>query len=132
MLHFFLFLNFTPKVSIFAGSKNDKPLRIDRENNIIYFDNDEEFYDLCVESFSVNRRVRDQRVRKAGWNFSDWYQSHVNDATKIVILDDDSTILRRGGMVAGRAGITRKINAYRVNLLDPENLELLMAESKEE
>ena len=101
-------------------------MRIDQTNNIIYFDNDQEFYDFCVESFSVNRRVRDQRVRKAGWNFSDWYQGHVNDATKIVILDDGSTILRRGGMVAGRAGITRKINAYRVNPVDSDNPELLL------
>ena len=101
-------------------------MRIDKENNIIYFDNDEEFYDFCVETYSINRRVRDHRVRKAGWDFSDWYQSHVNDATKIVILDSNSTILRRGGMVAGRAGVTRKINAYRVNPLEPENPELLM------
>lgn len=101
-------------------------MRIDQENNIIYFDNDEEFYDLCVESYSVNRRVRDQRVRKTGWDFSYWYQSHINDATKIVILDNDSTILRRGGMVAGRAGITRKINAYRVNPFEPDNPELLL------
>ena len=100
-------------------------MRIDRENNIIYFDNDEEFNDLCVESFSVNRRVRDQRVRKAGWNFSDWYQSHVNEATKIVILDENSTILRRSGMVACHA-VTRKINAYRVNPVVPNNPELLI------
>ena len=92
-------------------------MRIDKENNIIYFDNDEEFYDFCVETYSINRRVRDHRVRKAGWDFSDWYQSNVNEDTKIVILDSDSTILRRGGMVTGRAGITRKINAYRVNPL---------------
>ena len=106
-------------------------MRIDQTNNIIYFDNDQEFCDFCVESYSVNRRVRDQRVRKSGWNFSDWYQSHVNDATKIVILDDGSTILRRGGMVAGRAGVTRKINAYRVNPIEPENPELLMEVGKE-
>ena len=27
-------------------------MRIDQKNNIIYFDNDEEFYDFCVESYS--------------------------------------------------------------------------------
>lgn len=101
-------------------------MRIDQDNNIIYFDNDQEFYDFCVESYSINRRVRDHRVRKSGWDFSDWYQSHVNEATKIVILDENSTILRRRGLVAGRAGITRQINAYRVNPLDPNNPELLM------
>lgn len=101
-------------------------MRIDQTNNIIYFDNDQEFCDFCVESYAVNKRVRDQRVRKAGWNFSYWYQSHINDDTKIVILDNDSTILRRGGMVAGRAGITRKINAYRVNPFEPDNPELLL------
>ena len=95
-------------------------MRIDQTNNIVYFDNDQEFYDFCVESYSVNRRVRDQRVRKASWNFSYWYQSHVNDATKIV------TILRRGGMVAGHAGIPRKINAYRVNPIKPDDPELLL------
>ena len=101
-------------------------MRIDQKNNIIYFDNDEEFYDFCVESYSINRRVRDHRVRKSGWDLSDWYQSHVNEATKIVILDENSTILRRRDLVAGRAGITRQINAYRVNPLDPDNTELLM------
>ena len=101
-------------------------MRIDKENNIIYFDNDEEFYDFCVETYSINRRVRDHRVRKAGWDFSDWYQSNVNEDTKIVILDSDSTILRRGGMVTGRAGITRKINAYRVNPVEPNAPELLI------
>ena len=101
-------------------------MRTDKENDIIYFDNDEEFYDFCVETYSINRRVRDHRVRKAGWDFSDWYQSNVNEDTKIVILDSDSTILRRGGMVTGRAGITRKINAYRVNPVEPDNPELLM------
>ena len=105
-------------------------MRIDQTNNIIYFDNDEEFYDYCVETYSINRRVRDQRVRKAGWDFSDWYQSHVNDATKIVILDDDSTILRRGGMVACHA-VTRKINAYRVNPVEPDDPELLMEVGEE-
>ena len=106
-------------------------MRIDQKNNIIYFDNDEEFYDFCVESYSINRRVRDHRVRKSGWDFSDWYQSHVNEATKIVILDENSTILRRRGLVAGRAGITRQINAYRVNPLDPNNPELLMEVGQE-
>ena len=101
-------------------------MRIDQTNNIIYFDNDDEFYDFCVENYSINRRIRDQRVRRVGWNFSDWYQSNVNEDTKIVILDDKSTILRRRGLVAGRAGITRQINAYRVNPLDPENPELLI------
>ena len=67
-------------------------MRIDKENDIIYFDNDEEFYDFCVETYSINRRVRDHRVRKAGWDFSDWYQSNVNEDTKIVILDSNSTI----------------------------------------
>ena len=50
-------------------------MRTDKENDIIYFDNDEEFYDFCVETYSINRRVRDHRVRKAGWDFSDWYQA---------------------------------------------------------
>ena len=101
-------------------------MRIDEENNIIYFDNDEEFYDFCVESYSINRRVLDHRVRKSGWDFSDWYKSHVNEATKIVILDENSTILRRRGLVAGRAGITRQINAYRVNPVEPDDPDQLM------
>lgn len=100
-------------------------MRTDQANNIIYFDNDEEFYDFCVKTYSINRRVRDHRVRKAGWDFSDWYQSNVDENTKIVILDDNSTILHRGGMVACHT-VTRQINAYRVNPLDPDDPELLM------
>ena len=105
-------------------------MRIDQKNNIIYFDNDEEFYDFCVESYSINRRVRDHRVRKSGWDFTDWYKSHVDENTKIVILDDDSTILRRGGVVSYRT-CNKKINAYRVHPLDPDNPELLMEVGEE-
>ena len=99
-------------------------MRIDEENNIIYFDNDEEFYDFCV-SPDLIVKTSAKGTLYYDMDFTEWYKSHVDEATKIVILDDDSTILRRGGVVTYRT-CNKKINAYRVNLVDPENPELLM------
>lgn len=99
-------------------------MRTDKENNIIYFDNDEEFYDLCVNPEPVIKTGK-SGVKYFDMDFSEWYKVHVDEATKIVILDDDSTILRRGGMVTCRT-CNKRINAYRVNPIEPENPELLM------
>lgn len=99
-------------------------MRIDQANNIIYFDNDEEFYDLCVSPDLVIKTSTKGNLYY-DMDFTEWYKSHVDEATKIVILDDDSTIFHRGGVVTYRT-CNKKINAYRVNPLDPENPELLM------
>lgn len=99
-------------------------MRTDKENNIIYFDNDEEFYDLCVNPEPVIKTGK-SGVKYFDMDFTYWYKSLVDEATKIVILDDKSTILCRGGVVTYRT-CNKKINAYRVNPLDPENPELLM------
>ncbi len=100
-------------------------MRTDKENSIIYFDNDEEFYDLCVSPEPVIKTSTNTSITYFDMDFTVWYKSHVDEATKIVILDDDSTILRRGGVVTYRT-CNKIINAYRVNPLDPENPELLM------
>ena len=99
-------------------------MRIDQENNIVYFDNDEEFFDFCVNTELVIKTSA-KGTLYYDMDFTEWYKSHVGEATKIVILDDDSTILRRGGVVTYRT-CNKKINAYRVNPLDPDDLELLM------
>lgn len=87
-------------------------MNIDEEKNIIYFDNDNEFYDYCVNPDPVVATT-DLGTLHSDWFFTEWYQSHVDEATKIVILDDNSTILRRYGVVAGRGGVCKQINAYR-------------------
>ena len=99
-------------------------MRIDKENNIIYFGGDQEFCDLCVNPEPVIKTGK-SGVKYFDMDFTDWYKSHVDEATKIVILDDDSTILRRGGIVTYRT-CSNKINAYRVNPLDPDDPEMLM------
>lgn len=100
-------------------------MRIDKENNIIYFDNDEEFYDLCVSPELVFKTSSKTGVTYFDMDFAEWYKNDVDEATKIVILDDKSTILRRGGVVTYRTR-SKKINAYCVNLLEPDNPELLI------
>lgn len=99
-------------------------MRIDQENNIIYFDNDEEFYDLCVNPDPVIKTGKSV-IKCFDMDFTDWYKSHVDEATKIVILDSHSEILHHGGVVTYRT-CNKKINAYRVNPLDPDDPELLM------
>ena len=103
-------------------------MRIDQENNIIYFDNDKEFYDLCVNPESVIKTGK-SGIKYFDMDFTDWYKSHVDENTKIVILDDDSTILHRGGVVTYRT-CNKKIKAYRVNPLEPDDPELLMEVGK--
>ena len=104
-------------------------MRIDKENNIIYFDDDQEFYDLCVNPEPVIKAGK-SGVKYFDMDFTDWYKSHVDEAAKIVILDDKSTILRRGGVVSYRT-CSKKINAYRVNPVDPEDLEVVMEAGEE-
>lgn len=103
-------------------------MRIDKENNIIYFDNDEEFYDFCVNPEPIIK-TSSRGLKYFDIDFAEWYKNHVDEATKIVILDDDSTILRRGGVVSYRT-CSKKINAYRINPIEPENPELLMEVGK--
>lgn len=104
-------------------------MRIDQTNNIIYFDNDEEFYDLCVNPDLV---VKTDTVGDISLeiDFTEWYKNHVDEATKIVILDDKSTILHRGGVVTYRT-YSKKINAYRVNPVEPDDPELLIEVGEE-
>lgn len=78
-------------------------------DHVIFFKDDQEFEDICIHNIPPN------------WEFSEWYNRHVDEDTKIVILDKNSTILRRGGKVAGRGGFAVKINAYRINPLLPCN-----------
>jgi hypothetical protein len=86
-------------------------MNIDEEKNILYFDNDDEFYEYCV-NLDMVAKVRG-RCASYSWDFTEWYYSHVDEETKIVILDDKSTILRRNGVVSGGGGVCKKINAYR-------------------
>lgn len=97
-------------------------MRIDEENNIIYFDNDEELYDFCVSPEPVIKTSSKTGITYFDMDFTEWYKSHVEEATN---LDDGSTILRLGGVVTYRT-CNKKINAYHVNPLDPENQEMLM------
>ena len=99
-------------------------MRIDQENNIVYFDNDEEFFDFCVNTELVIKTSA-KGTLYYDMDFTEWYKSHVGEATKIVILDSHSEILHHGGVVTYRT-CNKKINAYRVNPLNPENPELLM------
>ena len=103
-------------------------MNIDEEKNILYFDNDDEFYEYCVNPDLVVI-TSDQGTPFSDWLFTEWYQSHVDEATKIVILDDKSTILRRNGMVSGRGGICKKINAYRA--LGPKRKQILIKVKEE-
>lgn len=104
-------------------------MRTDQANNIIYFDNDEEFYGLCVNPEPVIKTSSKTGITYFDMDFTEWYKSHVDEATKIVILDDKSTILRHGGVVTYRT-CNKKINAYRVNPLDSDDPELLMEVGK--
>ena len=69
------------------------------KDNIIYFDNDNEFYEYCV----VPELVPVQYINSEGnekyycdFNLSSQYNNAINNGTRFIIKDEDSQIYKHG------------------------------------
>ena len=75
----------------------------DKEQNIIYFDNDDEFYDYVVVPEIVAYPT--DHIDKYGypvyyydWNFSDMYNKDIKNGISFIIKDENSQIFKHGAV----------------------------------
>lgn len=75
----------------------------DNKQNIIYFDNDDEFYDYAVVPQLIP--IKTDSVDKYGnpvyycdWNFSSVYNNAIQNNTQFIIKDEDSQIFKHGAV----------------------------------
>lgn len=78
-------------------------MRIDDKNNIIYFTNDDEFYNYAV--VPALYPIQTSKVDNYGnpvyycdWNFSDVYNKALQNNTQFIIQDEDSQIYKHGAV----------------------------------
>ena len=76
---------------------------IDDKQNIIYFDNDDEFYNYAVVPQLIP--IETDKVDKYGypvyycdWNFSKVYNDAITNNTQFIIKDEDSQIFKHGAV----------------------------------
>lgn len=75
----------------------------DKEKNIIYFDNDDEFYEYAVVPEIVAYKTN--HIDKFGypiyyydWNFSDMYNDDIKNGMLYMIKDENSQIFKHGAV----------------------------------
>lgn len=77
---------------------NEEKVKIkEKEDNILFFDNDEDFYNFCVEPRVFP--VRDEHLQDLGYidfNLSSAYQDAVTAGKYFMIKDLNSQIYKRG------------------------------------
>ena len=75
----------------------------DKEKNIIYFDNDDEFYIYAVKPELIP--IKTDHIDKYGnpvyytdWNFTDVYNNAINNGSTFIIKDENSQIFKHGAV----------------------------------
>ena len=84
------------------------------DSNIIYFNNDDEFFNFCVNPEIVINETTDANGNPGCYytfNFTDVYNSCIRDGKKFIIMDDNSRIFKN------------KCVSYRTITKPVENLE---------
>lgn len=75
-------------------------MKIDKEQNIMFFDNDDEFYEFCVIPKIIpvpfTDPVSKETLYKMDFKLSDSYEKAKNNDTVFVICDDNSQIYKHG------------------------------------
>ena len=69
------------------------------KDNIIYFDNDNEFYEYCVVPELVPVQYIDSEGNEkyySDFNLSSQYNNAINNGTRFIIKDEDSQIYKHG------------------------------------
>lgn len=75
----------------------------DLKQNVIYFDNDDEFYNYVVVPKLIP--IKTDTIDKNGnpvyycdWNFSNLYNTDLQNNTQFIIKDENSQIFKHGGV----------------------------------
>lgn len=63
------------------------------ENNIIFFESDEEFADFCIAPYAVVKRSADGTLSVEG-QYSDMYKKYIEEGKTFVIKDEDSRVYK--------------------------------------
>ena len=85
---------------------------IDNDLNVIYFDNDDDFYQFCVEPQLVSREYTNNNGeidQYLDFNFTPGYNDAIDNATIFVINDKNSNILKHNNVVSYRT-ISKKVD----------------------
>lgn len=74
---------------------------VDKEQNIIYFDNDDEFYDFCVDPKLIpiqtkHYDINGNPVYYCDWNYRDLYNQALANNSTFIIKDENSQIFKHG------------------------------------
>lgn len=70
-------------------------LKNKKKQVIRYFDNDDDFYNYCVDPRIVPMKDEEEDFYYTTFNFTPQYISDVNDGVKFIIKDVDSKIFKR-------------------------------------
>lgn len=63
------------------------------ENNIIFFESDEEFADFCIAPYAVVKRSADGKPFVEG-QYSDMYKKYIEEGKTFIIKDEDSKVYK--------------------------------------
>ena len=85
-------------------------------NVIIYFDNDEEFYEFCVDPklipIAYKSNISNSTKYYVDFNFSEEYKKAISEGKRFIIKDQNSQILKHGE-------ISYRTITKRIDNLDP-------------
>jgi hypothetical protein len=81
---------------IMAFKLNSKTAKqfIENENNIIFFESDDEFTDFCIAPYAVVKRSSDGTLFVEG-QYSDMYKKYIEQGKTFIIKDENSQVYKR-------------------------------------
>jgi len=81
------------KMAFKLNSKTAKQI-IENENNIIFFESDDEFTDFCIAPYAVVKRLSDGTPFVEG-QYSDMYKKYIEQGKTFIIKDENSQVYKR-------------------------------------
>ena len=75
-------------------------LKINKDTNIMYFDNDDEFYQFCVAPVVIPIASTKDGITSYSFDFdfTQGYKNALSNGKRFVIKDEDSQIYKRGAV----------------------------------
>lgn len=84
--------NFNLQKHLLGNLINKWPIMTE-ENNIVYFESDEEFTDFCVAHYAIVKRSADGTLSVEG-QYSDMYKKYIEEGKTFIIKDEDSQVYK--------------------------------------